>query len=162
MFIKKHLLFTVAITISFGSTAYIFQKFEKSAFYHVMAYGTLADVNDELTAVEAAPGNERNAYEGILLMRKAGLVAKPKDKLRFFKAGRTKFQLAFMADSNNAEFRFLRLGIQEHAPKIVKYRSNINADKTYLIEHFKSLQPVVQHAVIAYSKTSKIISPEDF
>ena len=139
-----------------------FQKFEKSGFYHTMASGTLNDINDELTAIESAPANERDAYEGILLMRKAGLTGKPKDKLHFFKAGRTKFQIAFMADSNNTEFRFLRLGIQEHAPKIVKYHSNIFADKAYIKEHFKSLPPVVQHAVLEYSKTSKILRPEDF
>ncbi len=162
MVIKKLLLFALAITMSYGSTFFLSQKFEKAAFYNVMASGTLNDVETELAAVESAPANERNAYEGILLMRKAGLVGKPKDKLHFFKIGRIKFQTAFMADSNNAEYRFLRLGIQEHAPKIVKYHGNIITDRAYIREHFKSLSPVVQHAVLAYSKTSKVIHPEDF
>ena len=150
------------VAATFASAGLLFQKFEKATFYRAMASGTLTDIDNELTNLESAPVDERNAYEGILLMRKAGLVGKPKDKLHFFKTGRMKFQIAFMADSNNTEFRFLRLGIQEHAPKIVKYRSDIKTDKAYVKEHFKSLSPVVQHAVIEYSKTSKVIRPEDF
>lgn len=146
----------------FAKAGNLFQKFEKSAFYQAMASGTLDDINSQLDAVVNAPANEREAYEGVLLMRKGGLLQKPKDKLRSFKSGRIKFQTAFMADSNNTEFRFLRLGIQEHAPKIVKYSSNINVDKAYIKEHFKSLSPVVQHAVLEYSKTSKVLHPEDF
>lgn len=146
----------------FTKAGNLFQKFEKSAFYQAMASGTLDDINSQLDAVVNAPASERDAYEGVLLMRKGGLLKKPKDKLQSFKSGRIKFQTAFMADSNNAEFRFLRLGIQEHAPKIVKYSSNINVDKAYIKEHFKSLSPVVQHAVLEYSKTSKVLHPEDF
>ena len=162
MIFKLSLFVILSITAPAKPVVSFFQKFEKAAFYRTMASGTLSEIDEELTAVESAPGNERNAYEGILLMRKAGLVGKPKDKLHFFKTGRMKFQLAFMADSNNTEFRFLRLGIQEHAPKIVKYRSDIKTDKAYVKEHFKSLSPVVQHAVMEYSKTSKVLRPEDF
>ena len=146
----------------FTKAGNLFQKFEKSAFYQAMASGTLNDINGELDAITNAPASERDAYEGVLLMRKAGLLSKPKEKLQYFKNGRIKFQTAFIADSNNTEFRFLRLGIQEHAPKIVKYHSDINADKVYIKEHFKSLSPVVQHAVLEYSKTSKVLHPEDF
>lgn len=163
-FMSKRIIFLLFLTTlaGFVKAGNLFQKFEKSAFYQAMASGTLDDINRELNAVASAPAGERDAYEGILLMRKGGLLKKPKDKLQSFKSGRIKFQTAFMADSNNTEFRFLRLGIQEHAPKIVKYRSNINADKAYIKEHFKALSPVVQHAVLEYSKTSKVIHPEDF
>ncbi|NCD69283.1 hypothetical protein [Mucilaginibacter agri] len=155
------LLVLVTLTGVVNATG-LLQKFEKSTFYQAMASGTLSEIENQLTAVASAPVEDRGAYEGVLLMRKAGLLSKPKDKLHFFKDGRIKFQTAFMADSNNAEFRFLRLGIQEHAPKVVKYSSNIQVDKAYIKEHFKSLSPVVQHAVIEYSKTSKVLHPEDF
>jgi hypothetical protein len=154
------LSFLIALA-GFAKAGNLLQKFEKSTFYQVMASGNLDEVNDELTAIASAPAGDRDAYEGVLLMRKAGLMSKPKDKLQNFKSGRIKFQTAFMADSNNTELRFLRLGIQEHAPKIVKYSSNISADKAYIKEHFKSLSPVVQHAVLEYSKTSKVLHPED-
>jgi len=163
IFMDRRLVFLLFLltSVGFAKAGNLLQKFEKSTFYQVMASGKLDDVNDELTAIAGAPAGDRDAYEGVLLMRKAGLLSKPKDKLQNFKNGRIKFQTAFMADSNNTEFRFLRLGIQEHAPKIVKYHSDINADKAYIKEHFKSLSPVVQHAVLDYSKTSKVLHPED-
>lgn len=134
------------------------QKTDRQAFYHAMSSGSVDEVNEQITVATA---NGHEAYEGVLLMRKAGLVKKPKDKLHFFKEGRIKFQAAFMADSNNTEYRFLRLGIQEHAPKIVKYRGNINTDKLFIIQHYKTLPPVVQQAITEYSKTSKVLRPQD-
>jgi hypothetical protein len=138
------------------------QKFEKAEFYAVMKSATLEAINTELEVIKDAPEKERNGYEGALLMRKAGLQKKPKDKLRFFKQGRIELETALLADPDNAEFHFLRLIIQEHAPKIVKYHSDIEKDKTLIIQHFKSLSPAVRHAVLDYSENSKVLHKEDF
>lgn len=145
-----------------ANAAGLFQKFEKSAFYEAMASGDVKQVNAQLDIVQTAPAGLRDGYEGALLMRKAGLVPVPKTKLKYFKSGRIKFQTAYNADSTNTELHFLRLTIQEHAPKIVKYNSDLRADKQYVVEHYKSQSPVVQHAIKEYSKTSKILRPEDF
>lgn len=156
-------LIAVSFVLLFCSLAHaagLFQKFEKSAFYEAMASGDLKQVNAMLSVLENA-GSEYNGYEGALLMRKAGLVTIPKTKLKYFKNGRIKFQQAYNADSTNTELHFLRLTIQEHAPNIVKYKSDISADKAYIIAHFKSQSPVVQHAIKEYSKTSKVLRPED-
>ncbi|QQL49398.1 hypothetical protein [Mucilaginibacter ginkgonis] len=157
---KANLIITLLLTIVVAANARSWQqKFERSAFYKAMASGKVDDVDEQLTLAGNTPGHE--AYEGVLLMRKAGLVGRPKDKLKYFKAGRLKFQTAFAADSNNTEYRFLRLAIQEKAPKIVKYHSNINDDKQFIIAHYKTLPPVVQQAVTEYSKTSKVLHPAD-
>jgi hypothetical protein len=65
------------------------------------------------------------------------------------------------AEPDNVEYRFLRLSIQEHTPKIVGYKSNLEADKAFIIKHFAKLSLVVQRAVKDYSKESKILKPED-
>jgi hypothetical protein len=137
------------------------QKFDKPAFYAAMASGNVEAVNKELDAVSQAPVSEKEGYEGALLMRKAGLVKKPKDKLGFFKAGRTKLETALMADKDNIEFHFLRLAIEEHAPKIVKYKKDIPGDKLLVVKHFKSLAQPVQHAILDYCKNSKVLRKED-
>ncbi|MCJ8208153.1 hypothetical protein MUY27_00445 [Mucilaginibacter sp. RS28] len=155
----KTILFFILIATGFEVFA---QKFSRAEFYQAMNAHDLNKVNELLTDVQAAPAKDRDAFEGFLLMVKAGLVKKPKEKLQYFKSGRIKFQTAFNADSSNAEFHFLRLAIQEHAPKIIKYRDNLNADRDYLKAHFKSLPLATQQAVIDYSKSSKILRPEDF
>lgn len=133
------------------------QKFDKAAFYDVMASGDLTAIDKELDVVKGKDG-----YEGALLMRKAGLVKKPKDKLAFFKAGRIKLETALLADNENIEFHFLRLAIEEHAPKIVKYRKDIQKDKELVVNNFKSLSPAVQHAILDYCKNSKVLHKEEF
>jgi hypothetical protein len=133
--------------------------FDKSAFYSAMATNDLELVNTQLSIVKAASINEKDAYEGALLMKKAGLVTKSKEKLSLFKSGRTKLESAIKKDKENAEFSFLRLIIQEHAPKAVDYRNNIENDVSVIRSNYKTLPHVVQQAINDYSKKSKILKP---
>jgi hypothetical protein len=138
------------------------QDFDRQAFYSVMASGDLNRLNAELLSVESAVIPEKEAYEGALLMRKAGLVARPAEKLKIFKTGRLKLESALLKDSTNGEYHFLRLTIQEHAPGIVKYSRDLEKDRHYIHANFKRLSPAVRQAIIEYSKHSKTLNPEDF
>ena len=123
------------------------QKFDKAAFYAAMSSADLDQVNKELDIVTASSTPNKEGYEGALLMRKAGLVKRPAEKLKFFKAGRIKFETALVNDKDNAEFRFLRFAIQEHAPKIVKYNKDLETDKQFILKEYKNLSSVVQQAI---------------
>jgi len=138
------------------------QKFEKAEFYTVMDSGDLAAIENQLTVVELSSTPYKEGYEGALLMRKADKLAIPLQKLKYFKQGRIKLETAMLADKENTEYHFLRLAIEEHAPKIVKYHSDIEADKAIIIKNFKSLSPAVQNAITDYAKKSKVLKPEDF
>ncbi|MEO8172980.1 MAG: hypothetical protein ABI581_07850 [Sediminibacterium sp.] len=137
------------------------QGFDKEGFYTAMASGNITKIDNELELVKAASFTEKDAYEGALLMRKSGLLKKAEDKLKAFKAGRIKFETAMRDDENNTEYRFLRLTIQEHAPRVVKYYKDQQSDKQVIRDNFKNLQPVVQQAIREYSKTSKLLRQED-
>ncbi len=138
------------------------EKFGKAAFYSVMKAGNLADVDNELALLSTAPAKERDGYEGALLMKKADLMKKPKDRLKYFKEGRIKLETALLADNDNTEFHFLRLAIEEHAPKIVRYKADIAKDKDLVIKNFNSQSPAVQHAILDYCSNSKVLHREDF
>lgn len=133
--------------------------FDKTAFYSAMATNDIQTINTQLHIVKTSSINEKEAYEGALLMKKAGLITKAKEKLSLFKAGRLKLEAAIKKDKENAEFSFLRLIIQEHAPKIVEYRNNIDADVSTIRSGFKTLSPVIQQAILDYSKKSKFLKP---
>jgi hypothetical protein len=139
----------------------LFQKFDKEAYYAAIKSDKTAKINSELSVLELGSGHEKEAYEGALLMRKAALVTIPAEKLKLFKTGRIKLETVLAKDSTNAEYRFLRLIIQEHAPKIVKYSKQLAADKAYIQKSYKSLSPIVQDAIADYSKSSKILLPKD-
>ena len=75
--------------------------------------------------------------------------------------GKAKLEPAIAKDTTNAEYRFLRLQIQEHAPKAVKYNDKLNSDKMFISKEYKNLSPEIQQAILDYSKQSKILLPAD-
>ena len=137
------------------------QGFDRAAFYSIISSGKLKDINAELSTVRVSDIKERSAYEGVLLMRKAGLLKIPAEKLHYFKLGYIKLEGAIKGNTQNAEYRFLRLTIQENAPHIVKYYHQIDEDKAIVIKEYKNLLPDVRDAVKEYSKTSKVLTPQD-
>lgn len=138
------------------------QDFDRAGFYAAMKAGEMSRLDNEIALVQKSSFAQQKAFEGALLMRKSGLEKKASDKLKFFKEGRIKLETAILNEPSNAEYRFLRLTIQENAPKQVKYKTNIDEDKKMIIKSYKNLLPAVQNAVIDYSKNSDILKPGDF
>ena len=136
--------------------------FDRSYFYAAMASASVSEIDGQLALLKTASLPEKEAYEGALLMKKSGMVTKAKDKLSLFKSGRAKLEAAIAKDPDNTEFRFLRLIIQEHAPKVVNYRSEIEKDSKLIRSNYKNLPPAVQQAIADYSKKSSVLKPSYF
>lgn len=151
------LLFPTGIVLSKS----LQQKLDKAAFYEVMDHGNLDEIEKEIDVVTNSLSTEKEGYIGALLMRKADKLKVPAMRLKAFKAGRIKFDTAMAADTDNVEFHFLRLAIQEHAPKIVKYNKDIEADKKIVIKGYKSQSRAVQHAIMDYTKKSNVLAADD-
>jgi hypothetical protein len=137
------------------------QKFDKAGFYDIMDNGDMASVEKEADLVKAADIKNKSGYQGALVMKMADLAKRPKRKLDLFIAGRKLMEIGLLEDNQNAEFHFLRLTIQEHAPKILKYHGDIERDKIAVQKSFKDLSPVVQHAILEYCKQSKVLHAEE-
>src|SRR5579859_7466606 len=133
------------------------QNFDKKWYYNLLRTGEIKDIDRELTVLSALPAPDRDAYRGALLMKKAGLLKKPKDKLESFKNGRILLETAIHADSGKVEYRFLRLIIQEHAPKITKYHDQLKEDDETIKQHFNHLPPDVQQVIKDYN--TRFIKP---
>ncbi|MEO6546585.1 MAG: hypothetical protein ABIN94_01245 [Ferruginibacter sp.] len=136
--------------------------FDKAAYYRSLAGINLDEINSRLLLLNESTVAEKNAYEGALMMKKAGLINKAKDKLSTFKTGRNKLETAISNEPQNAEYSFLRLVIQENAPKIVRYRQNLKSDAVLIVTSFKQLPPDVQEAIRNYSRKSATLRPGDF
>ena len=52
----------------------------------------------------------------------------------------------------NVEYRFLRLPIQEHAPKIIKYQKDIQKDKEMIIREYKNLDKLMHNNIFISDK----------
>ena len=150
-----NLLFLLSVIAVQGNSQKL--SFNKQAFYNAMASDNLEEINAQLNIVRGTSISEKEAYEGALLMKKAGLVTKAKEKLTLFKSGRLKLEASIKNDSKNTEFYFLRLIIQEHAPKMVNYRNELENDGSLIRTNYKTLPQVVQQAIFEYSKKSKVL-----
>lgn len=137
-------------------------EFKKAVFYKVMAGSSEPDINNELSILKVSSFAGKEAFEGALLMKKAGMAGAAKKKLNLFKEGRIKLERTLDKDSLNVEFRFLRLMIQEHAPGILGYKKELGKDSRFIQENFRKLPEVVQQAVTDYSNKSKVLKPVNF
>lgn len=148
-------LFTV-VSISYG------QKLNRGDFYTAMASNKLDLISAQEAIVKTSVIPEKDAFHGALLMKKAGLVGKTSEKLSLFKSGHKLLEKAIKNDDNNAELRFLRLMIQEHAPKILNYNDDMTKDSELIKEQFDQMDPETQKAIIEYSKQAKNLKQSDF
>jgi len=137
------------------------QQFEKAQFYSIMDKGDVKTIENELALLKGSEVKGKMGYNGALLMKEADLVKRPKRKLDLFIAGRKLLETALLADYENAEFHFLRLTVEEHAPKIVRYHNDIERDRSFIVAKFKDLSPVVQKAILDYCKESKVLHPDE-
>lgn len=119
-------------------------------------------INTQLTAVEKANPEQKDAYLGALTMKKSGLVKGGMEKLSMFKKGKVLLEGAVRHDSLNAEYRFLRLLIQEHVPDFLNYHKKKEEDAQLIRASFGKLSPGLKEAIRSYSKNSKVLKPEDF
>ncbi len=161
----KTFLFVLILATFFKHSKNIYhtsQEFDKTDFYTMLKSGTASEIDKELSKIDASSLKDKDAFKGALLMKKAGLLKVPKEKMDNFKKGATKLETVINTDSSNVEYRFLRLIIQEHAPKVVKYNSRIATDAAFIKKNYKQLSPDVQKILIKYSQTSKALKPEDF
>jgi t-SNARE complex subunit (syntaxin) len=156
------LVFLFAIACFKNVCADIFQQFDKPSYYKILKSGSVTEINNEIELIDASSLKNKDAFTGALMMKKAGLLKVPKEKLDNFKKGATKLETVLRSDTSNVEYRFLRLIIQEHAPKVVKYSKNISEDVAFIKKNYKELSPEVQKTLIDYSQTSKALKPQDF
>jgi len=83
------------------------QAFQKKGVYEAMESSKISIIDAQIKKVQSSSLDEKTAYEGALLMRKAGLVAVPAKKLSFFKQGHKMLESAIAANRANLEYRFL-------------------------------------------------------
>lgn len=61
---------------------------------------------------------------------------------------------AIKSQPNNAEYRFLRLMIQENAPKVLKYNTKIKEDIDFIKNNLSKTPAEIKTAITNYSKVS--------
>jgi len=79
-------------------------------------------------------------YKGAAIALKGRYAKKIALKKKFFIEGVTLIEYALKKAPKSIELHFIRLGIQENTPKLLKYKGNIKEDKDYILSNFKSVK----------------------
>lgn len=156
-FLKYFLLSSQLFLFTVSLCAQSVKSLDRKRFYEAMRLDKKDLVTAELKVLDKAPQAIKDPFGGAMLMKKAGLGANPAKKLSEFKKGHSALEAAIKANPNNAEYRFLRLMIQEHAPGILGYKDDMESDSEYIKKSYKTLPAEVQQAIADYSKKSKVL-----
>lgn len=95
-------------------------------------YDMLSDINRESDPTWVA-------YKGASVALKAKYAKTIKEKKAGFQEGVGYIEHAIESAPKTLEIRFIRLGIQENTPKVLKYKGNIAEDKQFLLDHFSDI-----------------------
>ena len=152
-------LFIISFLFLSCSFSLFSQKAEinKSDYYKAISSENLELIDDQINIIRNTGNNENSAFLGALLMKKAGLVTFPATKLSLFKEGRLLLEASINKNNKNAEYRFLRLIIQEHAPGFLGYNKDMEDDCKLIISNVSTLSDEVKLAIKNYIEKSKVL-----
>ncbi|EGV42884.2 hypothetical protein BZARG_2026 [Bizionia argentinensis JUB59] len=91
------------------------------------------DFFNSMQSVTRTEDMELVAYKGAAIALKARNAKTLKDKKTGFIEGVSYIEFAIETEPNNIESRFIRLGIQENTPKLLKYKADIDRDKAFIL-----------------------------
>ncbi len=125
-----------------------------TSYYDALSGNDTVKINISLQSLKPISSDNDKAFTGALMMKKSDLIKTVKRKMDLFKEGRVLLEEAIVKENNNAEFRFLRLIIQEHCPEVVKYHESINKDAEIVKKAYPQFTPELQKVILDYSKNS--------
>lgn len=122
----------------------------------VLSESAARSLFDNLTAVSKDDDKVLVSYKGALTAITAKYEKEIKRKKELFKNGVSLIEYAIEEDPDNIEIRFVRLSVQQNIPKFLKYKMNIEEDKTFILERLngldnKDLKAYIQEYIL-YSK----------
>lgn len=130
-------------------------SFSKSEFFKAMESGNQTTiVAMEKKTADASVNDDQKAYYGAIVMKTSEYQKSAGDKLKKFKEGKALLEGVIENNSSNVEYRFLRLMIQENAPKILKYNSNIKEDAAFIKNNLSKASKEIKTAITNYSEVS--------
>lgn len=150
----------VFIGVSFLTLGFVsFTETEKTAFYKTLSSSS-EDVIVRYKKKLAAnlTTYDAKAYYASLVMKEAKFALSPFTKLERFNKGKELLEAVINQNKNNAEYRFLRLMVQENAPSMLGYNDELQQDAQLITNNFNQLSDAVKTVILNYSRTSEALS----
>ncbi len=92
----------------------------------------------ELESVSQQDNMVLVAYKGAVMTLSAKYTRENMERKNLFKDGVSLLEYAVSQKPENIEIRCLRFSIQENSPKFLKYKSNIQEDKAFILNQYEN------------------------
>lgn len=116
-------------------------------------YNSLSDYNKDNKVLLA--------YKGAAISLKSKYTSDKKKRKELLTQGLKMVESSVKSLPNNAEIRLIRLSIQEHTPKALKYKGNIEEDKKMIVSSFEKQSKELKEYIKIYAKQSKVFTEEE-
>ncbi len=150
----KFLIFLSLTVFTFNAKA----QLDRKAIYGALASDSKEVIQKQLDGIQnVKESSEVKAFKGALQMKAAQFQKTAKDKMNLFNAGKKVLESEIKSNDGNAEYRFLRLLIQENAPKQLKYNGNMDEDVIAIVAGYSKLKESTKTAIESYAKKSSAL-----
>ena len=157
---KLLILFLSALSLS--KISYDLNTIRNAYKIAVMQPEKIESFNNSLIDITKNDAPTLIAYKGAGIALLAKKSRDLKEKKELFVKGVTLLELAVEKSPNTVEIRFIRLGIQENTPKILKYKTNIEEDKKIILHQFNTIKSKnLKKHLKDYILESKIFSDKE-
>lgn len=155
------ILKTQLLLLFFSANCFISTS-TSNLFYKALYSDSLEQIETALNSLDKEKNDaDLKAYKGGLLMKKSGFMKTPAKKIEVFKVGHKLLEAAIDANPKNVEYRFIRLTIQENAPKILKYNKQITEDKALIVNGYQKMSKAIRAYILDYAQQSAILTAKE-
>ncbi len=135
-------------------TSLVLISLDKKSIYDALSSEKESVIKQQIASLKKQSSADARAFRAVFTMKSAQFEFAPWSKLSVFNAGKALLEKEITTSSSNVEYRFLRLMIQENAPAIVMYSSNITADSKLIKAGYTKLNSDTKDFILKYSKKS--------
>lgn len=96
----------------------------------------------ELSSISESDNVLLLGYKGATATLMAKFAKGVKAKTGYFKEGKKLIEQAIAKAPENIELRYIRLSVQENAPKIVRYKKAIAEDKQFILTNYSGIKNI--------------------
>lgn len=153
---KRLLILTFVLV---GLTSIMNAALDRKSFFKSIStedQSTLKAEREKLSKL--ADSDDKRAFLATIIMKESQFMPTVKGKWDKFVLGKNALEKEIKANANNAEYRFLRLLIQENAPKVVRYSGNVSQDAQFIAKNLSTINAITKKTIQDYAKKSPALT----
>lgn len=132
---------------------------DRQSYYSAISVDDEAVLKKERDKLmKLSDSDDKRAFLATIIMKESQFMPTVMGKWDKFNLGKNALEKEIKTNPNNAEFRFLRLLIQENAPKIVRYSGQVSQDAQFIAKNLSSLHAVTKKTIQSYAKKSPALT----